>query len=109
MSDQLTVVIYHNRSRDNFRGYQDDHRLVRVFDYQTKLRSPEAICEHAFMVFNAPEETLEIDDFLLAVGYRERELRSLSVGDVVVIGETAWACDRIGWKHVRLTAEQVTP
>jgi hypothetical protein len=40
-----------------------------------------------------------------ALGYRNSGLRSLSVGDVVVIGETAWACAASGWDL--LTAEQL--
>ena len=109
MPETMTVTIYHNTDRYSFCGYQDGHRLVRVFDYPTALTDPAAICSHAFVVFNAPEEVLEIDDFFTAATYRDRGLRSLSVGDVVVVGETAWACERIGWRSVRLTAEQVVP
>nr|WP_254183999.1 hypothetical protein [Mycobacterium avium] len=37
--------------------------------------------------------------------YRLAGHRSLRVGDVVVIGETAWACASSGWKL--LTAERL--
>src|SRR5271156_479646 len=32
-----------------------------------------------------------------AISFRQAGHRSLSVGDVVVIGETAWACAPSGW------------
>jgi hypothetical protein len=40
-----------------------------------------------------------------AICYRQAGHRSLSVGDVVVIGETAWACAPSGWDL--LTADQL--
>jgi len=40
-----------------------------------------------------------------AIAYRQAGHRSLSVGDVVVIGETAWACAPSGWDL--LTADQL--
>lgn len=39
--------------------------------------------------------------------YRKEHHRSLSVGDVVVIGEQAFCCDRAGWSPVTLTEAQV--
>lgn len=52
-------------------------------------------------------EQLNIDDpdQPWAIAYREAGHRSLSVGDVVVIGETAWACAPRGWDL--LTANQL--
>jgi hypothetical protein len=52
-------------------------------------------------------EQLNIDDpdQPWALTYRLAGHRSLSVGDVVVIGETAWACEASGWDL--LTAEQL--
>lgn len=52
-------------------------------------------------------EQLNIDDPTTswALEYRNCGLRSLSVGDVIVIGETAWACAPSGWDL--LTAEQL--
>lgn len=32
-----------------------------------------------------------------AIAYRHAGQRSLSVGDVVVLGETAWVCAEVGW------------
>lgn len=52
-------------------------------------------------------EQLNIDDpdQPWAIKYRMAGHRCLSVGDVVVIGETAWACAGSGWDL--LTADQL--
>ena len=52
-------------------------------------------------------EQLNIDDptAIWALKYRLAGHRSLSVGDVVVIGETAWACADSGWNLI--TADQL--
>jgi hypothetical protein len=41
-----------------------------------------------------------------AVQYRTQYNRSLSVGDVVVVGETAWAVEPFGWRPVTVQASQ---
>ena len=35
----------------------------------------------------------------LAVSYRQRQLRSLSVGDVVTIDQDAFSCESVGWEQ----------
>ena len=42
-----------------------------------------------------------------AVEYRRRGHRSLSVGDVVLVVEQAWAVEPVGWKQIRVAADQV--
>lgn len=40
--------------------------------------------------------------------YRQARNRSLSVGDVVQVGDShAWACEPLGWRQVALTPHQV--
>ncbi|UVK59879.1 hypothetical protein SEA_ALEEMILY_139 [Gordonia phage Aleemily] len=104
---EFDVAIYHNHD-SRFSAYREGHTLERVFEYADSGDDVDRVCNHAYHMFNAPEEFLTTDEGLLAVAYRERGLRSLSVGDVVVVGETAWACEPLGWKRVHLTAEQVT-
>lgn len=41
----------------------------------------------------------------LGKAFSDKMLRSVSVGDVVVIGEMAWACESVGWE--RITTEQL--
>lgn len=40
-----------------------------------------------------------------AIDYRRAGHRSLSVGDVVVLGETAWECAAVGWAPI--TADEL--
>lgn len=35
------------------------------------------------------------------------QFRSMCIGDVVIVGETALVCDRDGWTPVTVTAEQI--
>ena len=63
--------------------------MVKVFTYNTPAsgRSPHEIAEDTFAAFNAAPSSGEAA--ALARQYRQRRLRSLSVGDMVVVGETA--------------------
>lgn len=53
-----------------------------------------AALEHIFDELNCEPTTT------WAIGWRNARFRSLSVGDVVVIGETAWAVASVGWNPV---------
>ncbi len=104
----ITVTIWHNVARDQhdrptgmLEGYHPGDPAVRVFTYQADLagRAPEEIAEEAFAICNGhPRDARGAD---LARRYYERELRSLSVGDVVVVGEVPLAVGRAGWSPVR--------
>jgi hypothetical protein len=105
----ITVTIWHNVARDAegrpaamLRGYQPGDPVVRVFTYQAAAAgSPEEIAEEAFAICNGhPRDTAGED---LARRYYQRELRSLSVGDLVTVGEAALAVDRAGWAPLRGT------
>jgi hypothetical protein len=106
----ITVTIFHNLARDPegrhtafTDGYRPGDPMVRVFTYQAEAdgRSPEAMAEAAFEAFNADPDMLAGVQRDLATRYRRRMLRSLSVGDVVAIGEAALAVGRAGWTPVR--------
>jgi hypothetical protein len=86
----ITVSVWHNVAHDAegrhaamLDGYQPGHPMVRVFAYQADPggRSPEAVAEEAFAVFNGHP--------------RDAGGEELSVGDVVVIGEVALAVGRL--------------
>jgi hypothetical protein len=91
----LTVSIWHNVTRDpegrhaGFAGFTPGDEMVKVFTYDTPAsgRSPAGIAEDAFAAFN--DAPLTEETAALARQYRQRRLRSLSVGDMVVVGETA--------------------
>ena len=104
----ITVTIWHNVAFDDqgrhtamLDGYQPGDPVVRVFTYQADPagRSPEEIADEAFDIFNDHPRDPEGAD--LACAYYGRRLRSLSKGDVVVVGEVALAVAGIGWTPVR--------
>ncbi len=84
-------------------GYQPGDPMVRVFTYQATAgcRSPQEIADDAYEAFNADPEMLAGGQREIAARYRDRQLRSLSVGDVVTAGEAALAVARRGWNPVR--------
>jgi hypothetical protein len=103
-----TVTIWHNAARDGegrptgmLDGYRPGNPVVRVFAYQANPagRAPEQIAEEAFAICNGHPRDADGAD--LARRYYERELRSLSVGDVVAVGEAGLAVGRVGWILVR--------
>jgi hypothetical protein len=103
----ITVTIWHNVAVDGqghhtgmLAGYQPGDPMVRVFTYQTDpAAGPEEIAEEAFAICNGhPRDAWGTD---LAHRYYERELRSVSKGDVVVAGEVALAVASVGWIPVR--------
>ncbi len=107
----MRVIVYHNVARDDaghhagFDGYQPGHPLVPVFTYDTELLDgglPELlrVAEAAFEAFNADPEMLAGRQRELAASYRDRRLRSLSIGDIVQTGATALACDPVGFREV---------
>ncbi len=104
----VTVTIWHNVACDQagrhtapLDGFTPGDPMVRVFTYQTlpRGRSPEAIAEDAFAAFNdhpSDDETTRLSRL-----YYRRRLRSLSVGDVVAVGEAGLAVGHVGWTLVR--------
>jgi hypothetical protein len=102
----ITVTIWHNVTLDGqghhtgmLEGYQPGNPVVRVFTYQTApAGSPEETAEEAFAICNGHPRDARGED--LARRYYQRELRSLSVGDVVAVGEARLAVGRVGWTLV---------
>jgi hypothetical protein len=104
---KITVTIWHNVAHDAegrhtamLDGYQPGDPMVRVFTYQADpaRRTPEQIAEEAFATFN--DHPRDPDGADLACAYYQRRLRSLSVGDVVTVGEAGLAVGRVGWTPV---------
>ncbi|GGS84816.1 hypothetical protein GCM10010156_49300 [Planobispora rosea] len=94
----FTVSIWHNTCPlALMRGWHPRDPMQRVFSYPIpaeQARDPHAVLEEAFEAFNVGEGEL-------AAAYRALGNRSLSVGDIVVIGEVAFACAPIGWERPR--------
>ena len=104
----ITVSIFHNVARDQhgrptgmLDGYQTGDPVVRVFTYQADPagRAPEVIAEEAFAICDGhPHDAAGAE---VSRRYYARELRSLSKGDVVAVGEIALAVASAGWTVVR--------
>jgi hypothetical protein len=109
MTAILTVSIWHNVTRDpegrhtGFGGFTPGDQMVKVFTYDPPAGgcSPAGIAEDAFAAFNDAPRSGEAA--ALARQYRQRRLRSLSVGDMVVVGETALTVARAGFTPLRGT------
>jgi hypothetical protein len=104
----ITVTIWHNVAVDGqgrptgmLEGYQPGDPVVRVFTYQADPagRTPEQIAEEAFAIGNGHPGDARGED--LARRYYQRQLRSLSVGDVVAAGEAGLAVGRVGWTQIQ--------
>jgi hypothetical protein len=102
----ITVTIWHNVASDAhgrptgmLDGYRPGDPMVAVFTYQADpAEGPEAVAEEAFGIFNGhPRCARDLD---LARAYYERGLRSLSVGDIVAVGEIPLAVAKAGWTPV---------
>jgi len=105
----LPVTVYLNQSRDDYVfGYQPGDQLeaAATFDVSPSLLDgpdgPHAVLELVFSELNIDDPTEQ-----WALDYRARRNRSLSVGDVVQLGESAFAVAGCGWDNVALQAHQV--
>jgi hypothetical protein len=103
------VSILQNTGFGSFFGYEDGDPLVRVFDLRVEADQPTAAAEVVFAIANSYPGELVCDPRYgeEVAAYRAAGLRSLSVGDVVVVrddagDETSWACMPTGW--IRLPA-----
>lgn len=113
----MKVEVYHNLSRDasfglntvfvtdrtTERGYRKEqqpltHMLVKVFEYEVEETDPESLLAEAWETFNVGTNGL-------AQAYWDRRLRSLSVGDVVVLGNEAYSVEPTAGYQPRSFAE----
>ena len=104
---EITVTIWHNVRTDPggrhlavLDGYTPGDPMVRVFTYQAQPcgRTPEQIADRAFSAFNG--YPLDADDTAVSRAYYQRQLRSLSVGDIAAVGEAGLAVAKAGWTPV---------
>lgn len=109
----VTVTVFHNVATDDlgrslgWGGWEPEHEMVEVFSYKVADGGPLAVLGHAFWLLNVGDDPHAGGPDPTAVRYRAKRLRSLSVGDVLVLGPTpsrpesvAYACARIGWTEI---------
>lgn len=111
VEDKVYVQVWLNQGTDGWNfwnGYQPGDKMLLAAEYYADASllpghdesQPNAILNQAFRELNIDNPSTE-----WAVEYRDKRHRSLSVGDVVVVGEAAYACARVGWQAVTLPRE----
>lgn len=92
------VIVYFNMHSDHFLGYEHGHPLEKVFSYEAPTTSGLfRLADEAFHAFNAPSELVLPVYRPVAEAYRAARLRSLSVGDVLRVGDSWLACAATSW------------
>jgi hypothetical protein len=106
-SRRFNLTVLHNSGPGRFFGYEEGDALVRVFDLSVSASGVEAAAEVVFAVTNSyPGELFCEPSYADVVAeYRAAGLRSLSVGDVLIIADhtgvkTAWACAPAGFDQL---------
>jgi hypothetical protein len=95
----LTVTVYLNDGPHSFFGFNRTAQLRPVAQFELALaehlRGQHLVEAALELIF----EQLNIDtpEHPWALKYRLSAHRSFSVGDVVAVGETAFACEPTGW------------
>ncbi|WP_067819908.1 hypothetical protein [Actinomadura kijaniata] len=72
-------------------------------------RDPVEHCEDMFIVLNVGHDPEHGEVDPRAVGYRRAGHRSLSVGDVVAVGDQFFQCESTGWNPIPPPPAAITP
>lgn len=99
-----TVQIFVNKwiRKENSPNYTSI--VTKAAQYQDDGQDNEEICDHAFRIFNAPEEILDKNEKEILGSYH-RNFPSLSVGDFVQITDKNgvsenFECAGAGWTKI---------
>jgi hypothetical protein len=57
-------------------------------------------CEYVFEATNAPREILDIEQCWIGDRFADAREHSVSVGDVLMINNTAYMCKSAGWEKI---------
>jgi hypothetical protein len=108
-----TVKVYLNEGDDHFFGFRNKFgnapalRLAAQFDLLDEPalqpdREPTRILNHVYEQLNVGGDMVPAEPWTTV--YRVNRNRSLSVGDVVVVGESAWAVASCGFESITTEA-----
>lgn len=103
----MQIQVYLNTTAEGFAGFHNEFsapavRLATRFTLkdpavaQLQDGVPVAVLEKVFEQLNVGGDLVPAEEWTVA--YRAAGNRSLSVGDVVVVGESAFACASVGWE-----------
>lgn len=108
----IRAVVFLNESDGHFfTGYEPGATLrqAALFELDGTLVGPnEAGVPTKALEMVWHELNIDFPTTVWARQYRDERNRSLSVGDVVALGEVAYAVSRTGWTAVTLSTEQIT-
>lgn len=100
----MYVRVFHDVEQDEhgrnlgFYGWSPEHGMALVFAYYERDDQEDLdACERAFRVFNIGHDPDFGTPHPLAIEYRRRRNRSLSVGDVVAVNDRFYHCADVGW------------
>lgn len=107
----MQVTILHNAATDEhgrnvgyLDGYLPDHVLLRVFSFTLDggghPHDDQHVLGNLWHLFNVGDDPEWGEPAPLAVSYRRKRLRSLSVGDVVELDGRAYCCANVGWQRL---------
>ena len=104
----ISAAVYLNHGRDSFGGFTASHaHLSKAAQFELTLPEPSPagrrLADVALEVIFS-ELNIDAPEHDWALRYRLAGHRSFSVGDVAVIGESAYACDSVGWTHLSTDA-----
>jgi hypothetical protein len=93
-----SIVVYRIMHLNHFLGYEHGHPLEKLFSYEAPTTSAIfRLPDIAFHTFNSPPELVLLVYRPVAESYRAADMRSLSVGDVLRVGETWLAGAETSW------------
>jgi hypothetical protein len=100
----VTAAIYLNHGPDNFREFTPGQaQLSQAGQFELTLAQHHTCRRHlgtAALELIFEQLNIEGPEHPWAIAYRQVGHRSLSVGDVAVIGEAAFACASAGWTPI---------
>lgn len=104
---ELPVRVFHNFNEEPAPFHADDQfRQVAKFGVSMDAdATPDAI--QTLLAFVADQLNRDAPSAHWGKDRRFRRDHTLSVGDVVAIGDQAWAHERTGWRRVTLLDDQI--
>jgi hypothetical protein len=100
----ISTVVYLNDGDDHFFGFNTITvarlREAARFDLEILDNAPTRYATPGALEIIFEQLNINNPQQPWAIAYRRAGQRSLSVGDVVALGETAWACASVGWTPI---------
>lgn len=103
---RLNAIVFHNLD-SHFMHYEPGHRLVPVFEHEFQNDHTYDILNHLWWLLNVGDDPDLGGPHPLATEYRARRNRSLSVGDVVKLGDDWWTVADFGWDPIDAPADSI--